>query len=375
MTASRKTRVIVGLSGGVDSAVAALLLLRAGYEVEGLFMKNWEGDDDEDYCAAEEDYRVARDVSAQLEIPLHGVNFAREYWDRVFRHFLDEYGAGRTPNPDVLCNKEIKFKAFLDYALGLGAQFIATGHYARIERTPDRCRLLKGVDVNKDQSYFLYALGQRELRSALFPVGDLAKPLVRALAHEAGLPNHARKDSTGICFIGERKFKAFLQRYLPAQPGDIRSTDGAPLGRHEGLMYYTLGQRQGLGIGGPGEAWYVVDKDLRNNTLVVAQGEHHSALYHTALRAQELTWVAGDPPASPLRCRAKTRYRQSDQACTVHIEGSEALIVFDAPQRALTPGQSVVLYDAEVCLGGGIIAQAMRDAATTTPAGAAATLS
>ncbi len=354
-----KSRIIVGLSGGVDSAVAALLLLEQGHEVAGLFMKNWEGDDDADYCAAEEDYRMAREVCAQLEIPLHAVNFARAYWDRVFSYFLAEYRAGRTPNPDVLCNKEIKFKAFLDHALALGADAIATGHYARVAFDGDRYRLLKGVDANKDQSYFLHALGQRELSRARFPVGELTKPAVRAVAKAAGLPNHARKDSTGICFIGERKFKDFLSRYLPAQPGEIRTLDGEVKGRHDGLMYHTIGQRQGLGIGGPGDAWYVVGKDLARNVLLVAQGENHPALFATALYANQIHWVAGTPPALPLQATAKTRYRQADQPCRVTVVDSGLQVEFEQPQRAITPGQSVVFYRDDACLGGGVIERAL----------------
>lgn len=351
----RPRHIAVGISGGVDSAVAALLLLRAGHRVTGLFMKNWEEDDDSEYCAAAEDYRAARAVCAALEIPLQAVNFASEYWDRVFAHFLAEYRAGRTPNPDVLCNREIKFKAFLDYALSLGAEGIATGHYARIDRHGDRFTLLQGRDPDKDQSYFLYQLGQRELSHSAFPVGDLLKPDVRALAKDAGLPNYARKDSTGICFIGERKFKDFLQRYLPAQPGEIRDLNDRLIGRHEGLMYYTIGQRHGLGIGGEGEAWYVVDKDLARNVLRVAQGHDHPKLFKTALTALDLHWVAGQAPAAKFRARAKVRYRQAAQPCRVEIADAGAHIEFDAPQRAITPGQSIVFYTDDACLGGGVI--------------------
>jgi tRNA-specific 2-thiouridylase len=353
--ASSKSRIIVGLSGGVDSAVAALLLLEQGHAVEGLFMKNWEEDDDADYCAAEEDYRMAREVCAQLEIPLHAVNFARTYWDRVFSYFLAEYRAGRTPNPDVLCNKEIKFKAFLDHAIALGADAIATGHYARVATDGNRYRLRKGADANKDQSYFLHALGQRELARTRFPVGELTKPTVRALAQAAGLPNHARKDSTGICFIGERKFKDFLSRYLPAQPGEVRTLDGEIKGRHDGLMYHTIGQRQGLGIGGPGDAWYVVGKDLAHNVLLVAQGENHPALFARGLYADQVHWIAGAAPALPLQATAKTRYRQADQPCRIMPADSGVQVEFEQPQRAITPGQSVVFYHHDECLGGGVI--------------------
>lgn len=356
--ASNRTRVIVGLSGGVDSAVAALLLLEQGYEVAGLFMKNWEEDDDSGYCAAEEDYRSARAVCDTLEIPLHAVNFAAEYWDRVFAHFLAEYRAGRTPNPDVLCNREIKFKAFLAHARVLGADWIATGHYARIEAGGTGTRLLKSADRDKDQSYFLHALDQQALSASLFPVGALTKPEVRARARAAGLPNHGRKDSTGICFIGERRFKEFLQRYLPAQPGEIRTLLGERKGRHDGLMYYTVGQRHGLGIGGPGEAWYVADKDVVHNILYVVQGDDE-ALYAPGLIAHDATWIAGRAPDLPLRCTAKTRYRQTDQTCTVEQATDGLIVRFDLPQRAITPGQSVVFYAGEVCLGGAVIARAL----------------
>ncbi len=369
MTGQGKNRVIVGMSGGVDSAVAALLLLQQGHEVIGLFMQNWEEKDADGYCAAEEDYKEAYKVCRQLDIPLHGINFSKEYRERVFNHFLAEYQAGRTPNPDILCNKEIKFKAFLEYALKLGADFIATGHYARVQGQDGRAVLLKGNDNDKDQSYFLYTLGQTELSKTLFPLGALTKPAVRGLAREAGLPNHARKDSTGICFIGERDFKDFLSRYLPNQPGEIRTRAGELKGRHDGLMYYTLGQRHGLGIGGPGAAWYVVAKDKNKNILFVEQGEHHPALYTQALSAQTLHWVAGSAPSLPLSCQAKTRYRQLDQACTIHNMTNGVLEAeFDAPQRAVTPGQSVVFYQNEICLGGGIINAA--HAAAFSPAAA-----
>jgi len=349
-------RVVVGLSGGVDSAMAALLLKQQGHTVTGLFMKNWEEDDSAGQCAAEEDLKVVRAVCEQLDIPLQTVNFATEYWDRVFHYFLEEHKAGRTPNPDVLCNREIKFSAFLEHALGLGAEHIATGHYARVHDAGGHYQLLKGVDRNKDQSYFLYTLGQAQLACTLFPIGHLAKPAVRALARAAGLPNHDRKDSTGICFIGERDFRDFLKRYLPAQPGEIRTLDGEPKGRHEGVMYYTLGQRQGLGIGGAGEPWYVVDKDIAHNILYVGQGDHHPALYSAGLSASQLHWVAGAAPALPHPCAAKVRYRQTEQGCTIAALGADgAHIEFAEPQRAVTPGQSIVFYDGEVCLGGGVI--------------------
>ena len=347
---------MVGLSGGVDSAVAALLLKRQGYTVSGLFMKNWEEDDRNGHCAAEEDYKEVRRLCEILDISLHSVNFSAEYWDRVFTFFLDELKAGRTPNPDVLCNKEIKFKAFLEHAVSLGAACIATGHYARLEVHENICWLRKAHDGNKDQSYFLHALGQKELRRTLFPLGELTKPEVRRLAQAAGLPNYARKDSTGICFIGERNFKKFLGHYLPAQPGDMRTLAGEVKGRHQGLMYHTLGQRQGLGIGGPGDAWYVVGKDIENNILYVEQGEHHPALYTTRLMASSLHWIAGNPPPLPLRCQAQTRYRQVDQPCLIHSATEDGVeVYFDHPQRAVTPGQSVVFYQDGLCLGGGTI--------------------
>lgn len=355
-------RVIVGLSGGVDSSVAALLLKQQGHHVEGLFMKNWEEDDTSEHCTAAGDLRDARSVADRLEIPLHTVNFSAEYWDRVFTHFLAECEAGRTPNPDVLCNKEIKFKAFLDHALTLGADAIATGHYARRRRGDGHGRylLLKGFDGAKDQSYFLYTLGQQQLARTLFPVGELEKRLVRQLARDHGLATYDKRDSTGICFIGERNFKEFLGRYLPARPGDIATVEGKVIGRHDGLMYYTLGQRQGLGIGGlqgAGEApWYVVGKDLERNRLLVGQGHDHPALFSSELEADNLHWVSGETIRAPLRCRAKTRYRQGDQDCLITAtNGSSCRVRFDEPQRAVTPGQSVVFYDGDVCLGGGII--------------------
>ncbi len=315
-----KQRVMVGLSGGVDSAVAALLLQQQGYAVEGLFMKNWEEDDTDEYCTAAEDLRDAREVAARLDIPLHTVNFSGEYWERVFEHFLREYQAGRTPNPDVLCNREIKFRAFLDHALTLGADCIATGHYARIDRHV-AIRLLKGRDANKDQSYFLYLLDQWQLGHALFPLGELEKTEVRKLARESGFANHGKKDSTGICFIGERKFRDFLARYVPAQPGEIEAVGGTPLGRHQGLMYYTLGQRQGLRIGGVAghdeQPWYVAAKDLQRNVLIVAQGHDHPALFRSELEADQIHWIDGDAPALPLHCKAKIRYRQAEQSCSV----------------------------------------------------------
>ena len=356
---SRKEKIIVGMSGGVDSSVAAMLLLEQGHEVEGLFMKNWEDDDDEQYCAAAVDLADAQSVCDTLGIRLHSVNFATEYWDRVFAHFLDEYRAGRTPNPDILCNKEIKFRAFLDYARHLGADRIATGHYARVEHHDGHHRLLRGRDADKDQSYFLYTLNQAQLQHALFPLGDYLKADIRQLAAAQQLSTHDKKDSTGICFIGERRFDTFLQRYLPANPGDIETTEGDTIGRHNGLMYYTLGQRKGIGIGGLKQAgdapWYVVGKDLERNVLIVGQGQHHPRLYHRQLHCHQLHWVSGTMSATR-RCTAKIRYRQPDQVCTIEALGDDMLRVhFEQPQRAITPGQSIVFYDDAICLGGGII--------------------
>jgi tRNA-uridine 2-sulfurtransferase len=360
MNPNQSSKIIVGMSGGVDSSVAALLLKTQGYRVEGLFMKNWDEDDGTEYCTAKEDFADAQAVADKLDITLHGANFAAEYWDNVFEHFLMEYKAGRTPNPDILCNREIKFKAFLDYAMLLDADYIATGHYARLGESDGKCTLLRGVDVNKDQSYFLHAVGHAELEKTFFPLGEMVKPEVRRLALEHGLATARKKDSTGICFIGERRFKDFLQQYLPAQPGKIHSIDGAVLGTHEGLMYHTIGQRQGLGIGGLAHReetpWYVVDKNLASNVLVVAQGNEHPALFKSSLFAAQIYWVAGEPPQLPLHCAAKVRYRQQDQSCTLsHSTEQGYRVDFETPQRAITPGQSVVFYQGERCLGGGVI--------------------
>ncbi len=353
--------VIVGLSGGVDSSVTALLLLEQGYHVTGLFMKNWEEDDGTEYCTALQDLADAQQVCDTLGIELKTVNFATEYWDEVFEVFLSEFKAGRTPNPDILCNKHVKFKAFLNYAIDdLGADHIATGHYARVAEQAGQFQLLKGLDPNKEQSYFLYTLGQKALSKTLFPIGHLHKPEIRALAKQAGFANHKKKDSTGICFIGERKFKEFLQRYLPTQPGDMRTPEGQFIGKHHGLMYYTFGQRQGLGIGGvkdaPDEPWYVLEKDLDNNVLIVGQGHDHPLMLHNTLEAGQLDWCNNQPLTQPLHCAAKTRYRQADQACYLQpLPNGRCKVTFDEPQRAITQGQSVVFYQNEVCLGGGII--------------------
>ncbi|WP_438454717.1 tRNA 2-thiouridine(34) synthase MnmA [Vreelandella venusta] len=353
-------KVIVGMSGGVDSSVSALLLLQQGYEVEGLFMKNWDEDDGTEYCTAKEDLADAEAVCEKLGIKLHTANFASEYWDNVFEHFLAEYKAGRTPNPDILCNREIKFKVFLDYAEMLGADKIATGHYVRQGVRGGRPRLLKGVDSNKDQSYFLHAVPEAAIARTLFPVGELEKPAVRALAEQHDLITAKKKDSTGICFIGERRFRDFLQQYLPAQPGNIETPEGDVIGKHMGLMYYTLGQRQGLGIGGLAnyseDPWYVAAKDLERNVLIVVQGKHHHLLFTNALATETMDWVAGEPPAAQGRYTAKTRYRQSDCPCEIHALPDDTVeVVFDDPQWAVTPGQSLVLYDGEICLGGGVI--------------------
>lgn len=358
--ANSHKHVVVGMSGGVDSSVAAILLQLQGYNVEGLFMKNWEEDDTDDYCSATEDLADATSVSEALNIHLHAINFSAEYWDRVFTHFLQEYEAGRTPNPDILCNREIKFKAFLDHAINMGADYIATGHYARIGHEGNTYQLLKGLDKNKDQSYFLYTLGQKQLRHSLFPVGELEKSEVRRIALEHQLVTYDKKDSTGICFIGERNFREFLGRYLPAKPGEIQTPEGKVIGKHSGLMYYTLGQRQGLGIGGvpgaPDEPWYVVGKDLERNILLAAQGHDHPLLFSSSLTAVQLSWVDGQGPDAPYECMAKTRYRQSDQACRItRIDQDNCEVTFKQPQRAVTPGQSIVFYQGDVCLGGGII--------------------
>jgi tRNA-specific 2-thiouridylase len=357
------SRLVVGLSGGVDSAVAALLLKQQGHDVSAVFMKNWDEDDEAGYCPAEQDLADARFVADRLDIELHTTSFSAEYWDRVFRHFLDEYQAGRTPSPDIICNREIKFRAFLDHALKLGADFIATGHYARIEKDP-RIRLLAGIDTDKDQTYFLHTLSQQQLGKSLFPLGDMLKPDVRKLARDAGFPVHDKKDSTGICFIGERRFSEFLARYLQKNPGEIRTAEDEVIGTHDGLMFYTIGQRQGLGIGGrktsTGEPWYVAGKETGPNILRVVQGVNHPALFRQALRASQLHWISAEAPPASMNCRARIRHQQPLQACTVHIDQQGACIVrFEQPQRAIAPGQSVVFYDDDECLGGGIIEEGL----------------
>lgn len=358
-----KQRVVVGLSGGVDSAVSAYLLKAQGFDVVGIFMKNWEDDDDSEYCSSNIDFVDAAAVADVLGIEIEHVNFAADYKERVFAEFLREYQAGRTPNPDVLCNAEIKFKAFLDHALRLGADKIATGHYARVREHSGTFQLLKGLDPAKDQSYFLHRLSQAQLARTLFPVGELHKTEVRRIAAQIGLPNAAKKDSTGICFIGERPFREFLNRYLSHEPGPMLDERGREVGRHVGLSFYTLGQRQGLGIGGVAEGggahlpWYVAHKDLARNTLHVVQGHEHAWLQSTWLEAGDPSWIAGQaPPAG--RVAAKTRYRQADAACTLTLQEHGFRLDFDSPQWAVTAGQSAVLYDGDVCLGGGVIARA-----------------
>lgn len=356
--------IIVGISGGVDSAVTLSLIRDAGYNVRALFMKNWEEDDDDDYCAAAADLEDAKRVCSHLDVELKTVNLSAEYWDNVFTEFLARYRSGQTPNPDILCNREIKFRAFLDFAADLGADVIATGHYARIGKSHDRYQLLKGVDTEKDQSYFLCMLDQHQLSRAVFPIGGMSKPAVRAAAIAHGLHNHARKDSTGICFIGERPFRQFLSRYLPPNPGAIVTADRRVIGGHEGLMYYTIGQRQGLGIGGAasgtGEPWYVAAKDIDQNALVVVQGHDHPMLYSNALKATDPHWIAGEPPDLPFECHAKIRYRQRDQACRVEMSaGGQLLVRFQSPQRAVAPGQMVVFYGGNECLGGATISLAV----------------
>lgn len=359
------SKIVTGLSGGVDSAVAALLLKQQGHDVAAVFMKNWDEDDDTDYCPAAQDLADARAVADRLGIELHTVSFSAQYWDRVFKHFLDEYQAGRTPSPDIICNREIKFRAFLDHATGLGADYIATGHYARIEKQP-RVRLLSGIDTDKDQTYFLHGLSRDQLGKSVFPLGEMLKSGVRKLARESGLPVHDKKDSTGICFIGERRFSEFLARYLQKNPGEIRTLEDEVIGEHDGLMFYTIGQRQGLGIGGrkasTGEPWYVSDKEIETNILRVVQGVNHPALFRQGLRASQLHWISADTPPPTLTCTARIRHQQALQACTVTMLGEDAChIKFKHPQRAITPGQSVVLYDQDECLGGGIIEEALAD--------------
>ncbi|MCE5001914.1 tRNA 2-thiouridine(34) synthase MnmA [Staphylococcus pseudoxylosus] len=354
---NKDTRVVVGMSGGVDSSVTAHLLKEQGYDVIGIFMKNWDDTDENGVCTATEDYNDVIAVCNQLDIPYYAVNFEKEYWDKVFTYFLDEYKKGRTPNPDVMCNKEIKFKAFLEHALKLGADYVATGHYARVHRHEDgHVEMLRGVDNNKDQTYFLNQLSQDQLSRVMFPIGDIDKKEVRRIAEEQNLATAKKKDSTGICFIGERNFKEFLSQYLPAQSGEMRTLQGEKIGTHAGLMYYTIGQRHGLGIGGDGDPWFVVGKNLNDNVLYVEQGFHHEALYSDYLIASDISFVNDVGLENGFECTAKFRYRQKDTKVFVQRESDNAIrVVFDEPVRAITPGQSVVLYDGDVCLGGATI--------------------
>jgi tRNA-specific 2-thiouridylase len=356
----KKQRVVVGMSGGVDSSVTALLLKEQGYDVVGLFMKNWEDDDTDEYCSAKQDLIDAVSVADRIGIDIEAVNFSKEYKDKVFSNFLEEYRAGRTPNPDILCNSEIKFRAFLDHAMTLGADKIATGHYAQVREVEGLFQLLKAEDGSKDQSYFLYRLNQAQLSKSLFPLGGLLKREVREIARKHGLSTSEKKDSTGICFIGERPFREFLQRYMPTEPGHMRTPEGKIVGRHTGLMYYTLGQRQGLGIGGSregdGEPWYVAAKDMPNNELIVVQGHDHPLLLRDTLNAGQMHWIAGHAPRTHWVYAAKTRYRQADAPCEIDsIHGDQCEIRFGQSQWAVTPGQSVVVYESNVCLGGGMI--------------------
>lgn len=359
--APKDTRVVVGMSGGVDSSVAALLLKEQGYDVIGIFMKNWDDTDENGVCTATEDYEDVIRVCNQLGIPYYAVNFEREYWDKVFTHFLEEYKAGRTPNPDVICNKEIKFKAFLDHAMSLGADYVATGHYARVIRENGKVHMLRGIDENKDQTYFLNQLTEEQLSKVLFPIGDMEKPKVRELAAKANLATASKKDSTGICFIGERNFKEFLSGYLPAQKGNMETFDGKVVGHHDGLMYYTIGQRHGLGVGGNGDPWFVIGKDIERNVLYVGQGFHHEMLYSDSIIADNISWVSKDLTLNTFECTAKFRYRQKDNKVTVELlEDSKVKVTFHKPIRAVTPGQAVVFYQGEECLGGGTIDKVYR---------------
>ncbi|MBT2735706.1 tRNA 2-thiouridine(34) synthase MnmA [Bacillus sp. ISL-7] len=352
----KNTRVVVGMSGGVDSSVAALLLKQQGYDVIGIFMKNWDDTDDTGFCTATEDYEDVIRVCNQIGIPYYAVNFEKQYWDKVFTYFLEEYKAGRTPNPDVMCNKEIKFKAFLEHAMKLGADYLATGHYAQVEYRDGEYKMLRGLDENKDQTYFLNQLTQEQLSKVMFPIGNLEKPKVREIAKVANLATATKKDSTGICFIGERNFKDFLGQYLPAQPGNMETFDGEVKGKHEGLMYHTIGQRHGLGIGGAGEPWFAIGKDLERNVLYVGQGFHHEKLYSDSITAVGVSWVSDREKPAEFTCTAKFRYRQEDHKVTVRLlEDAQVEVVFDEPIRAITPGQAVVFYNGDECLGGGTI--------------------
>ena len=368
MNDNSKIRVVVGMSGGVDSSVTALLLKEQGYDVVGVFMKNWDDTDENGVCTATEDYKDVAKVANQIGVPYYSVNFEKEYWDRVFEYFLAEYRLGRTPNPDVMCNKEIKFKAFLDYAMQLGADYVATGHYAQIKRDEDgTVHMLRGVDNNKDQTYFLSQLSQEQLAKTMFPLGHMEKSEVREIAKKAKLATAQKKDSTGVCFIGEKNFKEFLGKYLPAQPGKMMTLDGQVKGDHAGLMYYTIGQRQGLGIGGGqgdnSEPWFVVGKELETNTLLVGQGFHHEHLYATSLEASEVHFTVDTPMPKEFKCTAKFRYRQQDTGVTdiLNDDQTKATVIFDEAVRAITPGQAVVFYNGDECLGGGLIDAAISE--------------
>lgn len=366
----KDTRVVVGMSGGVDSSVAALILKEQGYDVIGIFMKNWDDTDENGVCTATEDYEDVIRVCNQIGIPYYAVNFEKQYWDKVFTYFLDEYKAGRTPNPDVMCNKEIKFKAFLEHAMNLGADYLATGHYARVEDREGERKMLRGLDENKDQTYFLNQLSQDQIEKVLFPIGNLEKSRVRELAKEANLATATKKDSTGICFIGERNFKEFLGNYLPAQPGNMETMNGEVKGKHDGLMYYTIGQRQGLGIGGSGEPWFVVGKDLKRNVLLVEQGFHNELLYSDSITAVNVSFVSDKEKPNTFECTAKFRYRQPDNAVTVELQDDgTAKVLFKEPIRAVTPGQAVVFYDGEECLGGGTIDEIFKNGSKLTYVG------
>jgi tRNA-specific 2-thiouridylase len=358
------------MSGGVDSSVAALLLKQQGYDVIGIFMKNWDDTDDTGFCTATEDYEDVIRVCNQIGIPYYAVNFEKQYWDKVFTYFLEEYKEGRTPNPDVMCNKEIKFKAFLEHAMNLGADYLATGHYAQVEFRDGEYKMLRGLDENKDQTYFLNQLSQDQISKVMFPIGNLEKPRVRELAKEAGLATATKKDSTGICFIGERNFKEFLGQYLPAQPGNMETLDGKVMGRHDGLMYYTIGQRHGLGIGGSGDPWFAIGKDLDRNVLYVGQGFHNENLYSDSINAVKLSWVSDRDKPETFDCTAKFRYRQEDHKVTVKIlDGDRAEVIFAEPIRAVTPGQAVVFYKGGECLGGGTIDDVFKNSKRLTYVG------
>jgi tRNA-uridine 2-sulfurtransferase len=358
----KNIRVVVGMSGGVDSSVAALLLKQQGYDVIGIFMKNWDDTDENGVCTATEDYDDVIRVCNQIGIPYYAVNFEKQYWEQVFTYFLEEYKAGRTPNPDVMCNKEIKFKAFLEHAINLGADYVATGHYARVVYRDGEYKMLRGIDQNKDQTYFLNQLSQEQLSKVLFPIGELEKSKVREIAMEAGLATATKKDSTGICFIGERNFKDFLSNYLPAKTGKMETFDGQVKGTHDGLMYYTIGQRHGLGIGGSGEPWFAIGKDLKRNVLYVGQGFHHEKLYSDSIIADKVSWVSNLEKPQEFECTAKFRYRQEDHKVTVRLlENDQVQVLFHQPIRAITPGQSAVFYQGEECLGGGTIEKVFKN--------------